>query len=111
MNARLSEFAEYVVRDVLGQMDGITVKRLFGGYGVYHRGAIFGIITASDEFYFKARSERAAREYERCGCKQFSYERNGKTIKLPYWSVPEEVLEERDEAMRWALRAAGESAV
>ena len=39
-----NEFVEWVTGDLLAQMSGVTARAMFGGYGVYKDGVIFGII-------------------------------------------------------------------
>lgn len=41
-----------MLSDVLGHIDGVTSKKMFGGYGLYYCGTIFGIITDVDERIF-----------------------------------------------------------
>ena len=45
-------FAEYIIEDVLGHIDGITRKVLFSGYGIYLGEKIVGIII-DGTFYIK----------------------------------------------------------
>ena len=40
MTKPIESFHEYVVGDVLGHIDGITSKRMFGGYSLYLDGVI-----------------------------------------------------------------------
>ncbi len=50
MHAKNS-FDDYVVHDVLGHIDGISARAMFGGHGIYKDGVIFAII-AYDELFF-----------------------------------------------------------
>ena len=45
------DYLEYIL-DLLSSCDSITSRAMFGGYGIYKNGVIFGII-AHDELYFK----------------------------------------------------------
>ena len=36
------DFAQYVTEDLLREIDGISAKAMFGGYGLYKNGVIFG---------------------------------------------------------------------
>jgi TfoX/Sxy family transcriptional regulator of competence genes len=49
MDNAMKQYCEYVVHDVLGHIKGITARAMFGGYGLYLDGAIFGIIADTDE--------------------------------------------------------------
>lgn len=64
---------------------------MFGGYGIYKDGIIAGIII-QDELYFKADPE-SAKDYDALGSKPFTYDANGKTIKMSYWQVPPDIME------------------
>lgn len=86
-----SEFRDYVVHDLLAEISGISTKKMFGGFGLYKNGAIFGII-ADNEFYFKT-DEAIQGEFEKYGSRPFTYERRGKIIALKsYWLVTEEMM-------------------
>ena len=88
-----SSFKDYIVYDVLGHVDGITAKAMFGGWGIYKDGCIVGIIV-SGELYLKADThsmERLTKE----GRHPFVYDgHNHKTVTMPYMSVSEEELEQ-----------------
>ena len=47
-----NSFVEYILRDAMEGIDGVTAKAMFGGHGLYKKGVIFGII-ADDALYFK----------------------------------------------------------
>ncbi|MDA8597007.1 TfoX/Sxy family protein [Candidatus Pacebacteria bacterium] len=94
----IDTFHEYVVGDILAHVDGITSKRMFGGYGLYHDGAIFAIITSDSGLYFKVDDTNRA-YYESIGSEQFIY--TGHTSKkptpMPYWIIPEAIMENREQ--------------
>ena len=88
-------FAEYIVEDVLGHMEGITFKVLFSGYGVYLEGVIVGIII--DGIFYTKTNKELMIKYEKEGCEPFKYKRNDKkVVVMPYVSVPIEILEDRE---------------
>lgn len=103
----MKDFHDYVMLDVLGHIEGITSKAMFGGYGLYLDGVIFGIITDVDELRFKA-DETTKAKYEALGGKQFVYtgHKSKKETKMPYWQVPETIMEDREEIRRWVEEAA-----
>ena len=45
------EYLDYII-DQLRTLGTVTAKRMFGGAGLYHRGAFFGLV-ADDALYFK----------------------------------------------------------
>ncbi len=92
-----SEFRDYIVNDLLGEISGVTSKRMFGGFGLYKNGSIFGII-ADNEFYFKV-DDATRSSFEKSGSRPFTYERQGKIIALSsYYLVTEEMMEEGEVA-------------
>ncbi|MEK7143696.1 MAG: TfoX/Sxy family protein, partial [Patescibacteria group bacterium] len=97
---RNTEFNDYVIYDLLGSISGITSRAMFGGYGIYKNGIIFGIII-DDILYLKV-DVTNQKEYEKYGSSPFSYRNKGKEIKMSYWEVPEEILENREKITDWA---------
>lgn len=98
---KTSEFAEWVTGDLLAGMGHVTARAMFGGYGVYRDGVIFGIIV-DDELYLKVDASNRA-EYEKLGSQPFVYSaKGGKKLTMSYWKVPAETLENPDELMRLA---------
>lgn len=92
------EFKEYIVLDVLGEIPDIATRRMFGGWGIYWRGVIVGII-ADNVLYLKADDELQRKYLTRDGYELFSYEKQGKVISISYISVPEEELESPEEIL------------
>lgn len=89
----LSEFTSYCV-DALSPLGEITIRAMFGGYGLYNYGTIFAIII-SDTLYFKA-NETTIPFFEEHGCSPFTYEKNGKKYAMKYYAVPGDLLENRE---------------
>lgn len=64
----------------------------------------------SGELRLKADAESAP-QFEAAGARRLTYEtKNGGTAAMPYWSVPEEALDDPDAMARW-VRLAYEAAV
>ena len=105
MSDAAKQFHEYLLHDVFAEYEGVTTKPMFGGYGLYKNGVIFGIIIDDDVFALKAKDELAD-WYATQGSAQFVY--TGHTSKkpthMPYWSVPDMVLEDRDQCADWVSR-------
>lgn len=90
---------EYI-KDVLEQFAPVLFKRMFGGYGIYKNGLIFAIIL-DDELYFKS-DEVAESFYSQHDSQQFTYPiKSGKIVKMPYWKVPNDVMDDEDEMKIW----------
>jgi len=50
----------------LSQIGGITSKKMFGGYGIFHEGKMFGIVDAKGQSYLKADDSNRT-DYEASG--------------------------------------------
>ena len=99
-----SDFHDYVVHDLMSGIDGIQSRAMFGGWGLYKNGVVFGII-ADDQLYFKV-DDRNLKDYENAGSTPFTYEAKGrKIIMSSYWEVPADVLEDRDALESWIGKA------
>lgn len=107
MNSDVVEFHEYVISDILGHIEGISSKRMFGGYGLYLEVTIFGIITSDSVLYFKVDETNKA-QFELRGSAPFVYtgRKDKKPITMPYWRVPEEVMEDKDMISDWVHMSA-----
>jgi DNA transformation protein len=100
------EFANHVC-DILSPLGPVTAKGMFGGFGIYLDGLMFGLI-ADEVLYFKADSQSSP-SYEAAGMAPFKPWEH-KPMTMPYWEVPAEVLDEEDDFRAWG-RAAFEAAL
>jgi DNA transformation protein and related proteins len=95
-------FGEFL-KDQLRALGHVTVRRMFGGAGVYCDGLMFGLVS-DDTLYFRVDDgNRGA--FEADGSAPFAYDAKGRTIVLPYWRVPERLFDEPDELLAWARAA------
>jgi DNA transformation protein len=98
----MSEFVMFL-HEVFEEFGDIRARRMFGGYGIYHDGVMFGLV-AADRLYLKTNdSTRAA--FISMGLGPFEYKKKGKTIVMSYYLAPEEIFEDRDKAAHWARLA------
>ncbi len=91
---------------LLGQLEGIgslSARRMFGGLGFYSGGIFFGLVY-KERLYLKT-DDATRPEYEARGSEGFRPRANLKGMKITYYTVPAEVLEDEDELVRWARRA------
>ena len=95
-----SDFVDYVVQDLLSELDGIRARAMFGGWGIYKDGLTFAIVV-DDQLYFKV-DDTNKTKYQKYGSRPFTYESRGKSVSMSYWEVPAEVMDDRDEIKRWA---------
>lgn len=94
-----------LLKDVLGGLGPVSVRRMFGGAGVYADGVMFGLV-ADDTLYLKADDETKG-GFEAEGLGRYGYGGQGKRIDLPYWRAPERLLDDPDEMVTWARIALG----
>lgn len=89
------------IQDQLSEFGEVEVKRMFGGIGLFCEGLMFGKI-GGDTFRLKVDATNQ-KDYEGRGMKPFYSETKKKG--MPYWEVPQEVLEDRSELKKWATKS------
>jgi len=97
-----SQYVEYL-KEVFEQFGPIHPRRMFGGYGLFHKGLMFGLV-ADGVLYLKA-DETLSPFFEERGLDQFQYEKRGKTFKMSYYMAPENIFDDPEEAKIWAVRS------
>ena len=98
----MSEFVDFL-REVFQEWGEIKSRKMFGGYGIYHDGVMFGLV-ADDELYLKVDDTNVS-EFESRGLGAFEYNKAGKVMKMSYYRAPEEIFDDPDEAAVWAKRS------
>lgn len=94
------EYTTYIT-DLFSAFGEITVGRMFGGTLLKHHGKQLGIIM-NDTLYFRI-PEKLQAQYRKYGSKPFQYKKKtGMVIVKTYWSVPDEILEDREALIAWA---------
>ncbi len=79
----------------MGGIPSITSRAMFGGWGLYNDGIIFGII-AEGELYFKVGDSNRTL-FEKMNSHPFVNSKSGgKSVTMSYWLVPEEVMEDQE---------------
>jgi DNA transformation protein len=92
------------IEDLFASLGPVTVKRMFGGKGIYCQGVIFALYLF-DEIMLKV-DEETAPLFSVAGARQWVYQREGKSpVAMPYWSTPEDALDDPDEMAKWARLA------
>lgn len=94
-------FRDYVVEQ-LGRLGDVTVRRMFGGAGLYAGGVFFAVMD-NDELYFKV-DDTTRPKYEAAGSGPFAPMPTEGPMR-GYYEVPAEVLDDRDELAAWARDA------
>ena len=96
------------IRELFAQFRPVTVKRMFGGAGLYSEGIMFGIVF-DDAIYLKV-DETSIPEFEREKSQPFVYTRAtspGRVSRasMSYWRLPERLYDDPEELAAWAGRA------
>ena len=99
------------IRELFSALGSISVRRMFGGAGIYAEGAMFALQTGG-ELFLKADNETIpALQAE--GSKPFVYRAKGRRVVMSFWRLPDRLLDDPDDLAnfaRAALRAAHRAA-
>ncbi len=96
------EYVSHVV-DLLQSIGPVESKPMFGGFGIFLQGLMFGLV-ADNELHLKVDAENL-QDYEDIGLSAFSFEKNGKEFKMGYYQAPEEAMEDSELMSDWASKA------
>ncbi|EJL57491.1 MULTISPECIES: TfoX/Sxy family protein [unclassified Rhizobium] len=97
------------IEEMFQGLGPVTIKRMFGGKGIYHMGRIVAV-EVRGEMLLKA-DEQSAPEFAAAGATQWAYEgKKGSPVKMPYWSIPDDAYDDPDLMARW-VRLAYEAAL
>lgn len=101
------EFSAFVLEQ-LAPLDGVSLRRMFGGAGLFCHGVMFGLIV-SDRLYFKVGDGNRG-DYEDAGCAPFTYTTGkGERGVMSYYEAPDSLMDEADEMADWARKALDEA--
>jgi DNA transformation protein and related proteins len=104
--AKQNEFVNYLL-ELLQAFGNVSARAMFGGYGIYKDGLIFGLVI-DDAFYLKVDDVNRG-EFEARGLAPFLYESKNreKQISLGYYQCPEDALESAGLMVEWAKSGYG----
>jgi len=91
------------LKDTLRGLGPVSVRRMFGGAGIYADGVMFALV-ADDTLYLKA-DDTTKQAFEAEGLSPFGYQGGGRHVALPYWRAPERLFDDPDEMAEWARAA------
>lgn len=77
---------------------------MFGGFGLYRDGVIFGILRSDGDIYLKC-DEETVEQFRTAGSRPFAYSKDGRHFTMSYWALPSEALDDSDALTLWASRA------
>lgn len=78
----------------------VTARAMFGGYGLYLDGVMFGLI-AYDKLYFKV-DDGNREDYIKAGTGPFTYEGKRRPIEMSYYQVPDPFMKNPTTLVKWA---------
>jgi DNA transformation protein len=101
----LQDASAELARELFSPLGNITLKRLFGGAGVYCDLMFFALIHEG-EIYLKVDAATEA-QFKQAGSRPFTYfnAKRGQEVRLSYWTLPEEALDDSDCALDWGRLA------
>ena len=75
--------------DLFSELGKISIRKMFGGMCLYLDGAVFALMSSDGTLYLKSKGNIVT-ELADDGATQFH--------NMPYWSIPEAVLDDPQEA-------------
>ncbi|WP_395713091.1 TfoX/Sxy family protein [Reyranella sp.] len=98
-----ASFAEFL-RDQLAPLGHLSMRRMFGKTGVFCQGVMFGMVT-EDTLYVRVDNHNRETFKEAEAYPPLNYAKQGNSIDLSFWRVPERLIDEPDELVTWARAA------
>lgn len=95
------EYTAYIVEQ-LGSAGSIRTRKMFGGVGIYIDEVFCAIIGSSTRFFLRV-GDGNREDYVKLGMEKFSGKKG--STGMPYFEVPEHVLEDQELLTTWALKA------
>jgi DNA transformation protein len=81
------------IQDCLAPLGDIRIRKMFGGYGVFEEETMFALVDSQGNIFFKA-DETNFQLFEAAGSQKHG--------RMPYYQVPEHVLEDDKVLQVWA---------
>lgn len=92
------------IEEIFAALGPVTIKRMFGGKGVYYNGTIVAVEFRGD-LLLKA-DDVSAPAFEEAGAIRWAYEgRTGKAVNMPYWSIPADAFDDPEIMAGWVKLA------
>ena len=94
------------LKELFAPFGPVTVRRMFGGAGIYADGLCFAIAPRSGEVYIKSDAETQV-AFAAAGSAPFVYEMQGKPKSMAFWRLVAEAYDDEDALKRWAQLGLG----
>lgn len=91
------------LHELLEPLGSISMRKMFGGHGVYCDGLFIAIVVDS-QLYLKV-DDITRPAFVAAGCEPFVFTSKGRSLPMSYWNVPEEALDSAESMQPWARRA------
>jgi DNA transformation protein len=94
--ARLMDQADQSCKSIVGTLSGlgrITSKKMFGGFGIFEEKTMFALINSQGDVFFKS---------DESTIPKFEEEGSGKHSRMPYYLVPDKILNDKNKIQEWA---------
>jgi DNA transformation protein len=91
-----SGLAATLLVEKIQSIGGISSKKMFGGYGIFHDGRMFGMVDSKGQYFLKSDDTTKAL-FEEAGAT-----RHG---KMPYYSIPAVVFDATTQLLIWVQKA------
>lgn len=98
----MSDFIDYL-HDQFADLGEFSVRRMFGGQGLYWRGHFFGLV-AEDTVYLRTDADNRP-DYESRNLTPFKPWEDRSVVLKAYYPLPEDVLDDAELASEWARKA------
>jgi DNA transformation protein len=101
---QLDSFVQYTL-ELLEPLGPVQARAMFGGWGLYQGGMMFGLI-AEGRLYLKI-DDVTRPAFEAAGCEPFVYD-SGKgkpPVAMSYWTPPADASDDAHALLPWARRA------
>jgi DNA transformation protein len=93
------------LEDAFSAVPDVTMRKMFGGVGIFRHKLMFGLAFSSGGVALKA-DEQTIPDFQAENCEEWTHARkDGKVTKMGYWYVPERTMDEPDELNEWATKA------
>jgi DNA transformation protein and related proteins len=98
------EFVAHAL-DLVSLAGPVQARAMFGGYGLYLRGAMFGLLD-DDEVFLKT-DESCRGDFVEAGCRQWVYQSRQGPMPTQYYRPPDDAHEDPEAMLPWARLAIG----
>jgi DNA transformation protein len=93
------------LRDLFASFRPVSVRRMFGGAGIYADGLMFALLSSGGTIYLKV-DESNEPDFARENLPSFApVTKGGRHAVMPYRQMPDRLYDDPDELAQWAERA------